>query len=102
MQAAAPHTEFYVQLDGNAVMHGHHDGVKATESLEISAVIFSINTASQSGVDMLRSLPEKHAAIFAWNDLPIPEGEKSYIRVESEPSPAQPTGEESETNLTEE
>ena len=102
MQEAAPHTEFYVQLDGNAVMHGHTDGVTASEAMEIAGVIFTVNTASQSGVDMLRGMPVKHAAVFAWNDLPVPEGEKSYIRMESVQTPVQPTGEESDTNPIEE
>ena len=102
MQEAAPHTEFYVQLDGNAVMHGRTDGLTASEALEVEAVIFTVNTASQSGVDMMRSMPEKHAAVFAWNDLPVPEGEKSYIRMESNQTPVQPTGDDSDSNQTEE
>lgn len=102
MQEAAPHTEFYVQLDGNAVMHGHTDGVAASEAVSIEAVIFTVNTAAQSGVEMLRGMPEKHAAVIAWYDLPVPEGEKSYIRMESNQTPVQPAGEESETNNTEE
>ena len=83
MQEAAPHTEFYVMLDGNAVLHNEKDGLMASESLKLEAVIFTVNTASQSGVDLLRELPEQNPMLFAWKDLPVPEGEKSYIRLAS-------------------
>ena len=79
MQTAAPHVRFYAFVSGTDILSNRSEALIATESLELEAVICKVDQLSVGNLEMLRTLPEIHPVIFAWEDLPVAESEKSYV-----------------------
>jgi hypothetical protein len=79
MQTAATHVRFYTVISGTDILSNRNEALAASESLDLEAVICRVDSLSASNIDMLRTLPEEHPVIFAWEDVPVPESEKSYI-----------------------
>ena len=80
MQTAAPHMKYYTVVSGTDILSNRSEALAASEGLELEAVICKVDSLSSSNLEMLRTLPEEHPVIFAWDGVPVPESEKSYIR----------------------
>ena len=87
MQTAATHVRFYTVINGTEILSNRSEALSASESLELEAVICRVDSLSASNIDMLRTLPDAHPVIFAWEDVSIPETEKSYIRFADQTAP---------------
>jgi hypothetical protein len=79
MQTAAPHVQFYAFVNGTDILSNENEALIATESLELEAVICKVDLISSKNLEMLRTLPEIHPVIFAWENVPVAESEKSYV-----------------------
>ncbi|MBQ4464861.1 MAG: hypothetical protein II916_02720 [Oscillospiraceae bacterium] len=94
MQREAPHTDFYVLLDGTGILAGRTEGLSATESLKLTAVVMRLDEMSAANCETLRTLTEHNATLFLWDGVPLPENEHSYLIPLSQ-APAAQAGEES-------
>lgn len=87
MQNAATHVHFYTFVSGTDILSNRSEALAASESLELEAVICVVDSLSGANIDMLRTLPEDHPVIFAWEDIPVPETEKSFVRFADHTAP---------------
>lgn len=79
MQTEAPHTAFYAALDADDLLTNHNDGLIAADSMDLTAIIIRVNDFSAGNVSLLDGLTERNAVIYAWDQIPVPDGEISYI-----------------------
>lgn len=90
MQNAAPGSAFYIRIDSVNALTNRLDALTASDQLDVTALIVSVNTATVSSVDVLRSLSSVHPCVLSWEGVTVPKDEKSYILIsqdEKKPKP---------------
>ena len=79
MRKAAPHMHYYTFISGTDILSNRNEALAASNSLELEAILCTVDTLSASNTEMLRTLPDENPVVFAWSGIPVPENEKSYI-----------------------
>ncbi len=80
MQAAAPDAAFYVGLSGAAILGNVREIARAADAMEIDGVIIHVDAASAANTDILKDATPLHPPVFAWDGIPVPPSERSYVR----------------------
>ncbi len=79
MQESAPDIDFYIQIDGEAVLNNQTATISAADRLDLEAIFVTVNAQTLSEVDTLREISEEHPCILEWKGVEPLEDEKSYI-----------------------
>lgn len=81
MQEKAPHTAFYAYLNASGILMNETEGLAAADSVELTAIILRLDALSADNTDLLDGLTQRNPCIFAWDGVPVPDGEISYISI---------------------
>lgn len=85
MQEKAPHAAFYVLIDAYDLLMNRNDSLIAADSSDLTALILRLDSFTADKTDLLKGQIQRNACLYAWDGIPVPEGEGSYIYVNYAP-----------------